>query len=147
MHGGRTGNHPTASVNLARLARFRAEQPGQRVLKAADPGQPDAREIVQAIAEACHRPVEVIGLDERAAAEFGWSPWASWPPYFLDTTAATALGYQPVGSYRQTVSAVVEELCALSTDQQARLTVDSDFPDRFDYALDDAALGMVQGWP
>jgi nucleoside-diphosphate-sugar epimerase len=146
-HGGRTGNHPTASVNLARLARTCAEQPGQRILNAADPGQPDAAEIVQAIAAACHRPVEVVGLDEQANSDFGWSPWASWPPYFLDTSAATALGYQPAGSYRQTVLAVVEELCALSAEQQARLTADSDFPDRFDYALDDAALSSDQGWP
>ncbi len=139
-HGGRTGNHPTASVNLARLARLCAEQPGQRILNAADPGQPDAAEIVQAIAAGCHRPVEVVGLDEQASPEFGWSPWASWPPYFLDTTASTALGYQPVGSYRQTVPAVVEELCAFAPSRQAQLTADSDFPDRFDYALDDAAL-------
>jgi nucleoside-diphosphate-sugar epimerase len=146
-HGGRTGNHPTASVNLARLARVCAEQPGQRILNAADPGQPDAREIVQAIAAACHRPVEVVGLAEQASAEFGWSPWASWPPYFLDTAAATALGYRPVGSYRQTVLPVVEELCGFSVDRQARLTADSDFPDRFDYAVDDAALETVQGVP
>lgn len=136
-HGGRTGNHPTASVNLARLARVCAEQPGQRILNAADPGQPDAREIVKAVAAACDRSVEVVGLAEQASAEFGWSPWSSWPPYFLDTSAATELGYRPVGSYRQTVAAVVEELCGLSADQQARLTADSNW---FDYAVDDAAL-------
>jgi nucleoside-diphosphate-sugar epimerase len=141
-HGGRTGNHPTASVNLARLAKICADQPGQRILNAADPGQPDAREIVLAIAEASGRAVQVVGLAEQAAAEFGWSPWASWPPYFLDTSAAAALGYQPVGSYRQTVRPVVEELCALSPERQAQLTADSDFPERFDYALDDAALSL-----
>ncbi len=48
-HGGRTGNHPTAAVNLARLAFSCAQQPAHRVLNSADPGTPTAAEIVRAI--------------------------------------------------------------------------------------------------
>jgi nucleoside-diphosphate-sugar epimerase len=139
-HGGQTGNHPTAAANLARLVRTCAERPGRRVLNAADPDAPTARAIVEAIAVSCGRPVEVVGLDDDAPWRFGWTPWASWPPFFLDTTAATALGYQPVGTYVDTVSAQVNELCSLSREQQMRWERDPYFNNRFDYHLDDAAL-------
>lgn len=139
-HGGMTGNHPTAAVNLARLARVCAEHPGQRVLNAADPSTPTARDIVTAIATACGQPIEIVGLDHDAPSQFGWTPWASWPPVFLDTTASTALGYQPAGTYSDTVTAAVTELWSLPGERLERLARDSYFAGRFDYGLDDAAL-------
>ena len=104
-HRGLSGNHPTAAVNLARLATLCAEHPGPRVLNSADPDTPAAADVVAAIAAACRRPIELAGPDHDVPTEFGWSPWASWPPYFLDTAAATALGYRPVGSYAAGVPA------------------------------------------
>ena len=139
-HGGRTGNHPTAAANLARLARTCADQPGRRVLNAADPDHPRARDIVEAIATACGRSVDIIGLDEQAPPGVGWTPWSTWPPLFLDTSAATALGYIPTGTYAETVTVAVEELCSLPPEQQVQLTGDPYFRDRFDYDLDDVAL-------
>jgi nucleoside-diphosphate-sugar epimerase len=117
-HGGRTGNHPTAAVNLARLVSTCAENPGQRVLNAADPGAPTAADIVEAIASACELPVELVCLDDAAPASYGWSPWNNWPPFFLDTSAATALGYEAVGTFAEVVSATVQELRSSSRRQQ-----------------------------
>jgi nucleoside-diphosphate-sugar epimerase len=139
-HGGRTANHPTAAVNLARLAAICALRPGARVVNAADPDRPTAADVVRAIAAACRRPVQIVGLDDDAPCGWGWTPWASWPPFLLDTTASTALGYEPVGSYAETVPAAVDELLELSDDQRARRGLDDAFEGRFDCGVDDAAL-------
>jgi inactivated superfamily I helicase len=139
-HRGQTGNHPTAAVNLARLVATCARRPGTRVLNSADPGSPSAADIVRAIAAAHGAPVQIVGLDHDAPAEWGWTPWDSWPPFFLDTTASVSLGYRPVGSYAETVAPAVQSLGALSTEQQARLASDPFFEGRFDYAVDDRAL-------
>ncbi len=49
-HAADAGNHPTAAVNLARLAVLCAEHPAHRVLNSADPGTPTAGEVVRAVA-------------------------------------------------------------------------------------------------
>lgn len=144
-HGGRTGNHPTAAANLAALALTCATQPGRRVLNAADPGTPSAADIVTAIASACGVPVEVVGLDDDAPPEHGWTPWGTWPPYFLDMHAAEALGYRPIGTYAETVVASVRHLLGLGPDERAGLDADPYFAGRFDYTLDDTALADPQG--
>ena len=139
-HRGRTGNHPTAAVNLARLVASCARRPATRVLNSADPGCPTAADVVRAIADACGCPAEIIGLDDDAPPELGWTPWNSWPPFFLDTAASAGLGYEPAGSYAETVRPIIRELCRLSVPQRARLDEDPFFAGRFDYAVDDAAL-------
>jgi nucleoside-diphosphate-sugar epimerase len=139
-HQGQTGNHPTAAVNLAKLVATCAERPGARVLNAADPDLPTAAEIVQAIAAACQRPVQIVGLNDDAPRELGWTPWETWPPFFLDTTASTQLGYQPAGTYSATVTAAIQELLELSHEQRTRLGDDPYFEQRFDYSIDDAGL-------
>ena len=139
-HRGLTGNHPTAAVNLARLVLACAQRPGQRVLNAADPGTPTATEMVEAIARATGRPLEVVPLPNDAPPGHGWNPWSTWPPYFLDTTATHEVGYQPRGSYAETVSDSVHELLNLDTGGRARLDHDEYFRDLFDYDLDDSAL-------
>jgi nucleoside-diphosphate-sugar epimerase len=139
-HAGLTGNHPTAAANLARLVATCAQRPGPRVLNATDPGAPTAAEIVHAIAVAGERTVEVVGLDHQAPPEFGWTPWANWPPFFLDGTAAARLGYEPLGTYADTVAAAVRELLALGPEHQALLQRDDYFARRFEYALDEEAL-------
>jgi nucleoside-diphosphate-sugar epimerase len=143
-HHGKTGNHPTAAANLARLVLTCAEHPGQRVLNAADPATPTASEVVQAIASACGLPVETVGLPDDAPPSHGWSPWATWPPFFLDTTAAEALGYRPRGTYGDTVEAAVQELLSLDPRARDRLDRDPSFADLFDYDLDDAALAAAR---
>lgn len=104
-HVADAGNHPTAAVNLARLAVLCAEHPAHRVLNSADPGTPTAGEVVRAVAAAAGVDVDVV--DDPAGEP---SPWSSWPPFFLDTSAAEALGYRPVGTHAETVVASVRDL-------------------------------------
>lgn len=106
-HAADAGNHPTAAANLARLAVLCAEHPAHRVLNSADPGTPTAGEVVQAVAAAAGVDVDVV--DDPAGQP---SPWSSWPPFFLDTSAAEALGYRPVGTHAETVVASVRDLLA-----------------------------------
>jgi nucleoside-diphosphate-sugar epimerase len=142
-HHGRTGNHPTAAVNLTRLVLACAEHPARRILNAADPGTPTAQDIVEAIARAAHLPVEVVGLADDAPDHLGWTPWATWPPYFLDMTAAHQLVYRPRGSYAETGAESVQHLLHLDESARTRLDDDEYFRDRFDYAVDDVALALA----
>lgn len=104
-HAADAGNHPTAAANLARLALLCAERPAHRVLNSADPGTPTAGDVVGAVAAAAGVDVEVADDPDGEP-----SPWSAWPPFFLDTSAADALGYRPVGTHRETVVACVEDL-------------------------------------
>lgn len=126
-HGGRTGNHPTAAVNLARLVLACARQPGHRVVNSADPGAPTAADVVRAIAAAMSAEVEVTDAGPGRPAA---SPWDTWPPFFLDTSAAQEVGYEPVGDYAATVGPVVRELATLSADRREALDADPYFGDR-----------------
>ncbi|PWJ54604.1 hypothetical protein SAMN06264364_10647 [Quadrisphaera granulorum] len=76
------------------------------MLNSADPGTPTAAEVVTAVADAMGVQVEVVDDDERGEV----SPWSTWPPFFLDTSASLATGYRPVGTHAETVVACVEEL-------------------------------------
>ncbi|MGH2909111.1 MAG: reductase, partial [Solirubrobacteraceae bacterium] len=127
----------------ARLVLACARRPGARVLNSADPGLPTAEEVVRAIAVAAGRPVDVVGLGEDAAPELGWTPWGSWPPFLLDASAGGAVGYEPAGSHAETVTATVDELVGLTVEQRRRLDRDPWFEGRFDYRLDDLALGAA----
>lgn len=139
-HEGSTGNHPTAAANLARLVFTCANRPGRRVLNAADPGRPTAADVVAAIAGAMGQDIEIVGLPESAPARLGWSPWATWPPFFLDTRAAHRLGYTPVGTYAETVVAAVDALLDLRPEERRALDTDPYFAGRFDYESEDEAL-------
>jgi len=146
-HGGRTGNHPTAAVNLARLVRVCAERPATRILNAADPDTPSSADIAQAIAETVELPLELVGLDDGVPDAWGRNPWDTWPPFFLDMSAAAEIGYMPVGTYAETVATTVRELLALSPAAAAAIDADPFFEGRFDYALDDAALAAASTRP
>lgn len=138
-HGGETGNHPTAASTLADLALVCAGAPGERVLNVADAGTPTAAEVVRGIGEAMGAEATVVGLADDAPQELGASPWSTWPPFFLDTSAAAELGWH-APTYATAVRAAVDDL--LSRAAAARSALDSDpyFEGSFDYALDDAAL-------
>ncbi|RKR73952.1 NAD-dependent epimerase/dehydratase family protein [Frondihabitans australicus] len=144
--GGATGNHPTSAAALAGLALACALSPAPRTLNVADAGTPTAGAVVRAIAEAMGTAVEVVGLPATASAgdrSLGYSPWATWPPFFLDTAEATrTLGWR-APTYAATVGAAVDELLSLSPDEQAALSVSDYFTGLFDYSVDDAALALV----
>ncbi|SDL17293.1 Nucleoside-diphosphate-sugar epimerase [Glycomyces sambucus] len=89
-----TVDHLTAAANAAALIAAVAERPGRRILNAADPDTPTAEQIVRAVA------AELSWQGTIDAAPAGAEPWRHpWQtPMVLDTTAARALGYEPVGN-------------------------------------------------
>jgi len=142
-HRGETINHPTAAANLARLVMTCALAPAQRILNIADPDAPTAAEIVSAIADAYGATLEVAGLDHDAPADLGRSPWAIWPAFTLDTSAASALGYAPVGTYAELVASTVAYLRGLSSDERDGLGLER----TQDYELDEAGLRYADQRP
>jgi nucleoside-diphosphate-sugar epimerase len=142
-HLGTTADHPAAADNLARLVLACAIRPATRVLNAADPDTPTAADVVTAIAAACGQSVEVAGLSPDADDDLGWSPWSSWPPFLLDTSAAEVLGYTPAGSYAETVHPTAQWLFTIDRAKRAQLDAASYLEGRFDYALDDAGLALA----
>jgi nucleoside-diphosphate-sugar epimerase len=121
-HRGRTANHPTAAANLARVVAACARQPATRTVNVADPGGPTAADVVSAIAAACDRTLLIVGADDGAPADSGWTPWANWPPFLLDTTAATELGYTPAGGYAELVPSTIDYLLRLTDQERSDLT-------------------------
>ncbi len=111
-HAGRGANHPTAAANLGALVTFCAAQPGRRILNCADPDAPDGRAIARTVAAQMRHSWEEVLLDETAPAGLGEHPWSTWPPFVLDTRAATRLGFVPVGSYAETVTPAIDWLVA-----------------------------------
>ena len=136
---------PSAAANIASLVETVGLHPGRRVLNSADPDTPSGIEIARTVANHLgHEWTEVL-LDDDADPLLGWHPWDRRTPIVLDTTAALALGYRPVGDYRATVPAVIDWLTST-----AQLTggaqlpagyADDYFVSRFDYELEDVFLG------
>lgn len=142
--GGRGINHPTAAVNLAALVEFCAMNPGTRILNSADPDAPDGRTISRIIAAQLAHSWSELLLDATAPHGLGDHPWNTLPRLVLDTSAAERLGFVPVGSYAETVSAEVDWLvmAARSGDPAGVLPQPQDpfFLPFFDYAREDAWL-------
>jgi nucleoside-diphosphate-sugar epimerase len=142
-HRGVGADHPTAAANIAALVELAARQPGQRILNSADPDTPTVSGIARAIADRLDHEWTEVPVDDDVA--LGWHPWDCRPPIVLDMTAATELGYQPVGDYATTVAEEVDWLVAGAHGDpgDARLPEGLDeefFTDRFDYAAEDAWL-------
>lgn len=138
-HGGRGANHPTAAVNLAALIAFCAARPGTRVLNSADPDAPDGRAVARAVAARLGHTWDEVLLDDDAPAGLGDHPWNTVPPFLLDTSAAARLGFEPVGSYAETVGPTVDWLVARH--EQGLPVADEDyFAPYLDYAREDAWL-------
>ncbi|WP_439660163.1 NAD-dependent epimerase/dehydratase family protein [Lentzea sp. HUAS TT2] len=98
-------DHPTAAANLAALIETAALHPGARVLNAADPDAPNGLEISRIIARSLGHEWHEILLDHDQA---GRHPWHR--GFVLDTSAALALGYRPVGDYAATVQETLRDL-------------------------------------
>jgi nucleoside-diphosphate-sugar epimerase len=147
--GGMGVDHPSAAANIAALVHVVAERPGRRILNAADPDAPDGLTISRVIAGLVGHAWREVLLDDDAPPGLGEHPWHRLPPIILDTGAATALGYQPVGDYATTVTEEVTWLTAgSSVDGGARLPAGLDeqrFAGCFDYAAEDAYLASIRG--
>ena len=138
--------HTTAAANLAALIETVAERPGTRVLNCADPDAPSTLEICRAIAGHLGHEWEEVLLDDTAPAGLGRTPWDSPHPILLDTSAATALGYRPAGTYATTIAPVVDRLMEAARNGQP--PVDDDyFAEYLDYAAEDAFLAGRDGRP
>jgi nucleoside-diphosphate-sugar epimerase len=143
-HRGEGGDHPSAALNIAALIEVVAARPGTRILNAADPDAPNGLEISRAIARHLGHAREEILLDDGAPAGLGRHPWDRRPPVVVDTTAALALGYVPVGDYAATVANVVDWLVqsARGGEDGALLPTpdDATFAPLLDYAAEDSYL-------
>jgi nucleoside-diphosphate-sugar epimerase len=135
---GAGGDHTTAAVNTAALVETVAARPGQRILNSADPDAPTGLEIARTIADHFGHQWNEILLDSEDHPGLGAHPWNFTPPLVLDTQASLALGYQPVGTYAETVTAEIDWLLASPANQPA--PTDPSFEHFTDYRLEDAYL-------
>lgn len=111
---GAGGDHTTAAANTAALIECVADTPaGARVLNSADPDAPNGLEIARTVAAHFGHDWQEILLDEDAPPGLGAHPWDGRPAITLDTTASRDLGYTPVGTYAQTVTAELDWLAGL----------------------------------
>ena len=134
-HRGESVEHTTAAANVAALIETVAAKPGSRVLNSADPYAPTVLEISRAVASHLGYEWEEILVEDDSV---GSTPWNAPHPIVLDTSAALALGWKPVGDYPATV---VEELDWLVGDPSVRPPDDDEFfAPYFDYAAEDAYL-------
>ena len=135
---GAGADHTTAAVNTAALVETVADNPGQRILNSADPDAPTGLDIARTIADYLGHQWEEILLAAADNPGLGTHPWNFTPPLMLDTRGSTALGYQPVGSYAQTITAEIDWLLANPANQPG--PTDPSFDRLTDYALEDAYL-------
>lgn len=101
-------NHTSAAVNIAALIETVALQPGARLLNAADPDAPSVLEIARTVASLLDHTWDEVLLDSDDGGEE--LPWQAKHPIVLDTSAALALGYRPVGDYATTVREEIDWL-------------------------------------
>ena len=132
-HRGEGVDHPSAAVNIAALVETVAGKPGRRILNSADPDAPNGLAISRAVARHLGHEWEEVLVDD---GSLGAHPWDKRPPFVLDTGAATALGYEPVGDYATTVSEEIDWLV------RERPAIDG-FDGAFDYAAEDAARARL----
>ncbi|MGH3002624.1 MAG: NAD-dependent epimerase/dehydratase family protein [Gaiellaceae bacterium] len=130
-HRGRGVDHTTAAANLAALVEVVAEKAGARVLNSADPDSPDGLQIARTIARLLDHEWQEVLLDGDAVGNVGRYPWDAAHPIVLDTSAALALGYSPVGDYAATVAGEVDWLVTAPRGD------DPFFAALFDYAAED----------
>ena len=135
---GRGVDHTTAAVNIAALTETVADAPGARILNCADPDAPDVRTIAATIASHLGHTWDEVLLDDSPADGTGHTPWSARSPMVLDTSAAVALGYRPVGGYAETLTDTIDWL--IRTADAQRALDDPYFDGRFDYAAEDALM-------
>ena len=138
-------DHPSAAANVAALIECVAAQPGRRILNSADPDAPSALEIARTVAAHLGHTWREVLLSSDADG-LGRTPWDSVPSIVLDTSAATALGYYPAGSYAKTVSEEIDWLRSAAREPSLAWAVpganDPFFAPLLDYAAEDRYLAQ-----
>jgi nucleoside-diphosphate-sugar epimerase len=132
-------DHTTAAVNTASLISTVGDKPGQRILNSADPDAPSVLEISRTIAGILAWEHEEILFDDDVISVLGGTPWNALHPIVLDLSASLALGYQPVGTFAETVRPEIEWL---ANADPAELPGEDDqfFAQFFDYPNEDIYL-------
>jgi nucleoside-diphosphate-sugar epimerase len=129
--------HSTATVNIAALVRQVLARPLTTVLNIADPRALSVSEIAAAVARTYEYDLRPAPFDGPPARGVGGSPWSVAHPIVVSTARAEQLGYRPLATYEEAVSAACR-----SAEVQAAAGVA--FPDYllglFDYAAEDAWL-------
>ena len=140
-------DHTTAAANIAALIEVVAAKPGRRVLNSADPDAPSALQISRTIARQLDHAWDEVLLDDDADETLGRVPWNAPHPVVLDMTAATDLGYTPVGDYAATVTEEVEWLVRVASGGAMAETVpgfdEAYFTPLLDYAAEDRYLAAA----
>lgn len=146
-HGGKGIRHTTAAANIAALIEVVAACPGRRILNSADPDAPNGLQIARTIARHLGREWDEVLLDADAPLWLGNHPWDAPYPVVLDLSAASELGYLPVGDYAATVVEELDWLVWISRGEgAARLPpgLDEDFfVGSFDYEAEDDWLARL----
>jgi nucleoside-diphosphate-sugar epimerase len=102
--------HTSAVANIAELCRVSIGSPGVRVLNAADPDTPSVAEIGAAIFEALDYRAELLPYPGPPKMVADYTPWSVERPLIADMSAATALGYRPIGGYRDLIAETCQDL-------------------------------------
>jgi len=135
--------HTSATVNIAALARVALENPGTRILNAADPSVVTVAEIGATIAKHLDFRGEFLPINDNSyPPTIGATPWSIPAPFTLDIGTAIALGYNPVSTYAEASKAACDWLSHTAPHNWKKA-----FPilagysrEHFDYAAEDAFL-------
>jgi nucleoside-diphosphate-sugar epimerase len=132
-------DHTTAAVNTASLISTVGDRPGQRILNSADPDAPSVLEIARAVGGILSWKPEEILFDDDVITPLGETPWNALHPIVLDLSASLSLGYQPVGTFAETVRPEIEWLANAAPAELPRED-DDFFKQFFDYPAEDIYL-------
>lgn len=130
-------DHTSAAANVAALVERVAAVPGRRILNSADPDAPSALRIARVVAEHLNHEWEEVLLEERNDG-LGSHPWQARFPIVLDTSAALTLGYEPVGTFGDTVAAEIDWL--VNEPSRRPASDDAFFAPFLDYKAEDRYL-------
>ncbi|KFF59415.1 hypothetical protein JF66_11585 [Cryobacterium sp. MLB-32] len=102
------GGHPlstSAAANVAQLVLLCAQQPGRRVLNAADDTAHSPADIGRAIFALMQHDAEVRTFSGPPVRGIGASPWDHWQSGVLSMSAAREqLGYRPAATYLESLA-------------------------------------------
>jgi nucleoside-diphosphate-sugar epimerase len=130
--------HTSATANIARLVRVAAEAPAMRILNAGDPNPPTVRQIGETMAAHLGWTGEFVHMPPDSS--IGGTPWSTPSPLIVSMEAATAIGYQPAGSYAETTEPYVAWMKSRAADWKSAFPMFGHYPsDPFDYEAEDAA--------
>jgi nucleoside-diphosphate-sugar epimerase len=139
--------HTTATENLAALLTIVAERPATHILNCGDPSPPTVLEIGRAIASAMEVEWAELLLPVPARdGELGMTPWSVPRDFVLDMTEAELLGYRPVTTYGEAVTATCRWLAGMTEGRDWRELWPEPaerMAESFDYAREDEFVAQL----